>query len=226
MAPLATVVIPIHDGERFLADALRSVADQALDLEVIVIDDGSTDASAAIAVGHGVICLRQAQAGPAAARNAGIAAATAPLVAFLDCDDLIPPGALLRQIEHLTQDPAIDGVLGMQSYEVLDGVALPAWAVADRVGEPGEVSRPSVFAGVFRRELFERVGPFDPDLRLSEDLDWLMRANEAGATIEVRDDVGRVRRIHGGNLTYDTDGLRRSMLDALGRRVRRKRAVS
>jgi glycosyltransferase involved in cell wall biosynthesis len=223
VAPLAAVVIPVHDGARFLADALRSVADQHLDLEVIVVDDGSTDGSAQIALDHGATCIRQPHRGPASARNAGLAASTAPLVAFLDADDLIPPGAIARQLAYLAAHPGSDGVMGMQEYRVLEGVTLPDWAVADKVGEPDETSRPSVFASVIRRSTFDRVGSFDPRFRLSEDLDWLLRAKELGAVIDVVDDVVLVRRIHGANLTYDTQGLRRSMFEALGERARRKR---
>jgi len=225
MASVATVVVPVHDGERFLAGALRSIDDQALDLEVIVVDDGSTDASAAIADRLGVTCLRQEQAGPSAARNAGLAAATSDLVAFLDCDDEIPPGTLARQVDRLAAAPDVDVVMGMQRYEVVGGADLPDWAVTDRVGTSDEVARPLVFTGLFRRAVFDRVGVFDEELRLCEDVDWLMRANEAGVPVEVDETVARVRRIHGANLTYDTAGLRRAMFEVLGRRARRKQAA-
>lgn len=226
MTPSLAVVIPVHNGERFLRDALGSVADQGIDVEVVVVDDGSTDASAAIAVDHGATCIRQEQGGPSAARNTGLAAVVAEFVTFLDCDDLMPPGTLVRQMDRLAAAPAVDVLLGRQRYEVLEGIGMPDWAVADRVGGPDEVARPLVFAGLFRRSVFERVGGLDPDLRLCEDVDWLMRANELGAVVEIDDEVARVRRIHGANLTYDTDGLRRATLEVLGRRVRRKRAAS
>jgi glycosyltransferase involved in cell wall biosynthesis len=225
VASLAAVVIPVHDGARFLADALGSVAEQDLDLEVVVVDDGSTDSSAAIAQDLGVTCIRQPHLGPAAARNAGIEASTAPFIVFLDADDLIPPGAVARQLAYLEAHPGTDGVMGMQEYRVLNGVALPDWAVADKIGQPDEVSRPSVFASVIRRSTFDRVGIFDPRFRLSEDVDWLLRAKDLGAVIDVVSDVVLVRRIHGANLTYDTPGLRRSMFEALGERARRKRSA-
>ncbi len=218
------VIIPVFDGARFLAEALRSVADQGVEAEVVVVDDGSTDDSAQIAIELGTTCIRQDNAGPAAARNTGLAATSAPLVSFLDVDDLIPPGALARQLDHLAAHPESGGVIGMQQYEVLDGVPLPEWAVADDVGGPDEVSRPHVMASVIRRTTFAHVGTFDPRLRLSEDVDWLMRAHDAGAVIDVVDDVVRTRRIHGANLTYDVEGLRRSQFQILGARARRKRA--
>jgi len=226
VASLAAVVIPVHNGARFLADALASVVDQQLDLEVVVVDDGSTDESAQIALGLGVTCIRQPQRGPASARNAGIAASTAPLLVFLDADDLIPAGTIASQLAYLADHPNADGVMGMQRYEVLDGVALPDWAVADKVGGSDERSRPMVFASMIRRSAFDRVGCFDPRFRLNEDGDWLMRANEVGVVMDLVSDIVRVRRIHGANLTYDTEGLRRWMFEALGERARRKRRAT
>lgn len=226
MTPSLAVVIPVHNGERFLGDALGSVSEQGIEVEVIVVDDGSTDASATIAVDHGATCIRREQGGPSAARNTGLAAVVSEFVTFLDCDDLMPLGTLARQLDRLAAAPAVEVLLGMQRYEVLEGIALPDWAAADRVGGPDEVARPLVFAGLFRRSVFERVGGFEPDLRWCEDVDWLMRANELGAVVEIDHQVARVRRIHGANLTYDTDGLRRATFEVLGRRARRKRAAS
>lgn len=221
----AVVVIPVHDGARWLPDALASVAAQGLDLDVVVVDDGSTDDSAAVAERHGARCLRQPQQGPGAARNAGIAASTAPVVVLLDADDLLRPGAVARQLAHLDAHPGAGGVMGHQEYVVVGDVDLPAWAVADRVGRPDEVRRPYLAAAAIRRATFERVGPFDPSFRLSEDVDWLFRATDLGVAIDVVDDVVRTRRIHGANLTYDSAGLRRSMFEALGGRARRRRVA-
>src|SRR4051794_11092915 len=174
MGSLAAVVVPVHDGARFLPDALQSVADQGLDLEVVVVGDGSADESAEIARDLGAFCIGQPNEGPAAARNAGIAASTAPLLVFLDVDDLIPPGAVATQLAYMADHPKTEVAIGRQQYDVLDGVALPDWAVADKVGEPDETSRPNLFASIFRRSIFDRVGGFDPSFRLSEDVDWLM----------------------------------------------------
>ena len=220
---LASVIIPVHNGARFLGDALASVAAQQLDLEVIVVDDGSTDDSAQIAEALGATCIRQPNLGPSAARNAGIVASTAPTLMFLDADDLFMPDTAARQLAHLDARPEVDGVIGLQEYLVLDDVALPEWAVRDRVGQPDQTSRPSVLASAIRRAAFDRVGLFDTELLLSEDVDWLMRANEAGVVIDVVHEPVIVRRIHGANLTYDTVGLRRAMFEVLSARVARKR---
>jgi glycosyltransferase involved in cell wall biosynthesis len=226
VSPQVTVVIPVRDGARFIREAVESTATQGLELEVVVVDDGSTDDSARIAGEVGVVCIRQPNAGPAAARNTGLAASSAPFVTFLDVDDLIPEGTVARQVAHLEAHPDHDGVMGLQDYRILDGVARPDWAVADKVGEADQVVRPHVFASVIRRSTFDRVGLFNPGLRYSEDVDWLMRARERGAVIEVEDEVARIRRIHGANLTYDTEALRRSQLEILADRARRKRSAT
>ena len=102
-APVVSCIIPVLDGERYLGAALESVLTQTYGaVEVIVADDGSTDGTRAVASAFGsrVRYLHQANAGHAAARNLGLAAAGGAFVAFLDADDLWHADKLARQIEH------------------------------------------------------------------------------------------------------------------------------
>jgi glycosyltransferase involved in cell wall biosynthesis len=226
MTPEVAVVIAVHNGADFLAEALHSLNAQDLSVEVVVVDDGSTDDSGQIARDFGIeTVVRQEQQGPAAARNTGIAASSAPLLGFLDADDLIPPGALARQVEHLARQPATSGVTGFQEYLVVDGATLPDWAVADGVGGPEAVMRPYAMGVVARRSTFEHVGGFDPRFRLSQDVDWLFKARDFGHQIDVIDEVIRIRRIHGSNRTYDTQSLRHWQFEVLAARARRKREL-
>ena len=108
MTPQVSVVIPAFNAERHIESCLDSVFGQGSDLalEVIVVDDGSTDGTAArLAEFPQVIRLQQANAGPAAARNAGIGQARGEFVAFLDVDDLWPEGKLRLQIDMLMRHP-------------------------------------------------------------------------------------------------------------------------
>jgi glycosyltransferase involved in cell wall biosynthesis len=223
VGPEVSVVVPVFNGARFLAEALESVALQGLEVEVVVVDDGSTDGSGEIARRLGALVVRQEQQGPGSARNAGIAASRAPLVLFLDADDLVPPGALKVQLEHLGTHPDSLGVIGMQEHLVMDDVALPRWAIVDGVGGPDEVRRPYATGVLARRRAFDLIGPFDPQFRFAQDVDWLFRAQDLGYQIDVIDDVVRIRRIHGANISYDEQGMRRDHFEVLAARARRKR---
>lgn len=230
---LVSVVIPVHDGGPLLAEAVQSVATQSLppgvELEVIVVDDGSTDgAPAALAAqGHQVVVLNQDRAGPSAARNLGLAAANGDLVAFLDADDRWVPDKLAIQISHL-RSGACDVSLGRQQVSLLHGVEHPDWvdqmpqwmphSWRERVS--GQIPLSTM---VLARELFERIGPFDEGLRHGEDVDWILRATESGLCVDVVGQVVLERRIHHGNLSHDTAAMTRGMLSVLARRAARNR---
>ncbi|MBI4573499.1 MAG: glycosyltransferase family 2 protein, partial [candidate division NC10 bacterium] len=107
--PLVSVILPVYNGERFLAAAIASILAQDYQpIEVIVVDDGSTDGTAAIARSfQGVRYLYQPNQGPAFARNAGIAVARGAFIAFLDADDLMVPTRLSVQAGYLLAHPEI-----------------------------------------------------------------------------------------------------------------------
>jgi GT2 family glycosyltransferase len=109
--PRVSVIVPAHDAARWLDESLESALDQdGVALEVVVVDDGSTDATAAIAARHGgrVRCLRHdAPRGVAAARNTAIAAACGDVLAFLDADDRFLPGKLSHQLAFLDAHPDV-----------------------------------------------------------------------------------------------------------------------
>jgi glycosyltransferase involved in cell wall biosynthesis len=230
-----SVVIPVFNGARFLAEAVHSVNAQGYrPLEVIVVDDGSTDGSGAVAAGlAGVRCLRQENAGPAAARNAGVAVASGEFVAFLDADDLMTPDRLDLQVGHLQEHPEVGCVLGRQELLVEPGVEPPEWAIraaASAEGETelfgtGQVHSITILA---RRAAFNRVGGFDPGFNRAgmggEDLDWLFRLREACVPITILDDIVLIRRLHGANLTQDPVAFNRGRFAVLKARLDRKRA--
>jgi glycosyltransferase involved in cell wall biosynthesis len=229
-APLASVVIPVFNGERFLAAAIESVLDQTYrPLEVIVVDDGSTDASAAVA--SSFPCVRvvaQCNAGPASARNRGVATANGQFLAFLDADDVAPADKLEVQVGYLRDHPEVGCVLGRQELLLDPGVDTPLWA-----GIPSELARrrPDIakhglvpyMSMVVRASLFEKVGVFDTNYVHGEDADWLLRARRHAA-VATLDSVVLRRRIHAGNLSNDLRALRHGSLRALKDHARRLRA--
>jgi glycosyltransferase involved in cell wall biosynthesis len=219
--PGIAVVVPVYEGERFLAAALESVRAQSRPAdEVVVVDDGSTDGGAAVAVRlardwPALRVVRRAHAGLSATLNAGIAATRGELVTFLDCDDLMVPTRLEQQAAHLAAHPGTDVVIGREEVMVEEGAVAPAWIRAERDGTP----RPAMMSLMVRRPALERVGGFDTALRVSQDLDWMVRARVAGLRMDTLDAVLMRRRMHGDNMVYATDDIRQGMLQVLRNRI-------
>lgn len=189
-SPSLAVVVPVRDGARYLPTALASVAAQTLPAhEVVVVDDGSSDDSAALAVRAGARVLRQQNAGPGAARNRAVTATSCELVAFLDADDVFLPDKLERQVRMLQMAPDAIGVCS--DAFVLGGardgqVKNAGWQVPARLRLPDLLRRNPVIASsvVVRRAAIEHVGGFDEDpvLIATEDYDlWLRVLASSGA---------------------------------------------
>jgi glycosyltransferase involved in cell wall biosynthesis len=225
-SPMVSVVMPVFDAGGRLLEAVASVEQQAYEpLEIVVVDDGSTDDTPAriAALGERVRAFRQANAGPAAARNRGLAAARGELFAFLDADDLWPDGKLRRQVGALVADPGLDLVLGRVSYLPEAGALAPELRWDDP--EDRTIVNVQVGSGVYRRRAFDRVGPFDETLRFNEDTDWFLRAREAGVRIRILDEVTLVYRLHGGNMTRDQGLQQMSLPRVLQMSIARRRAA-
>jgi glycosyltransferase involved in cell wall biosynthesis len=198
---LVTAVIPVYNGERHLREAVASALAQDYPaLDVLVIDDGSTDGSAEIARSFGsqVRYHYQPNAGLSAARNAGVALARGKFIAFLDCDDLWIPEKTALQIEVFRTRPATDMVFGLieQFY-------------SPELGERGVFAGPdgtAVMPGysactlLARAGVFARAGHFDIEFRVGEFLDWYARASDAGLHSLMLDRVVLKRRIHENNM--------------------------
>lgn len=190
--------MPVHNGGRFLAEAIDSVLEQAYaHRELIVVDDGSTDDSGAIARARRVRYLRQQNQGVAAARNAGLAAARGELIAFLDQDDAWLPHKLDAQVAFLAQHPSVDMVISPLEVKVEAGAAPLSWYKADSGMDVQLV--PLLGTLLARGVCFERVGGFDTQYEIASDTDWIMRARDAGLVLESAPGVCMRYRIHEHN---------------------------
>lgn len=228
--PLVSVVIPVFNGERFLGQAIQSVLDQTYrPFEVIVVDDGSTDGSAALARSFpGVRVVEQENAGPAAARNRGAAVAGGEFLAFHDADDLLPPAKLDLQVGYLQEHPELGCVLGRQELILEAGIELPEWArlsaeLARLRPDVLELGAIPLISMVLSASLFRGLGGFDPTYVHGEDADFLLRVRQR-APVETLDSVVLLRRIHDGNLSHDVPALRLGTFRVLRDHTRRLRA--
>jgi glycosyltransferase involved in cell wall biosynthesis len=219
-APLVSVVVPAFQAEAYLAEALDSALRQDHDaVELIVVDDGSTDRTAEIAAAAPVQLVRREQGGPAAARNSGLAVARGEFVTILDADDLWPPNRLSLQLAHLAANPEQGVVLGLAEVFLSPGESRPAhdpgFADGERVaGHPATM--------LARREVFDVVGPFDETLRLSEDIDWLARSSDAGILAGRIEQTLLYYRIHAHNTSRHTQANHAATLRVLRESVHRK----
>jgi glycosyltransferase involved in cell wall biosynthesis len=217
-----SVIMPVYNSERYIASALESIERQTLTpLEVIVVDDGSTDRSAEIAGGFGgrIRSAIQENRGPAAARNHGLRLARGDVIAFLDADDLWSPDKLRRQADLLDDDPPVDVVWGYGQY--FTEWEIPSGGRERKLGRAGLLA--SLGCGLIRRRVFDQVGGFDEAMIPSEDIDWIARARHSGISFREHADVVLYYRQHETNLTRDVDLTMKSLFVALKRAADRRR---
>lgn len=222
-APLISVVIPTYNAERFLAEAIESVHRQNYQpLEIIVIDDGSTDRTAEVAKSEAhVWCWRQPNGGIGAARNAGVRAAQGELLAFLDADDLWTEGKLAAQLAVLRSRPEIDLVAGRVVQFVDESYAGPPPPTPATTAEGYTAG-----AILVRKAAYDRVGGFRTDIAVGEFLDWHSRAVAAGVRMQGLDRVVLRRRIHGNNTVIKRRGQQANYLSVLKSHLDRQRRAA
>jgi glycosyltransferase involved in cell wall biosynthesis len=201
-----SVVIPAFNAASYLGAALGSVLAQTQPPdEIVVVDDGSRDDTAAVAQSFpGVRLVARSHGGIAAARNAGVAATSREWIAFLDADDLWLPDKLERQFAHMAASPDACGAFGwLRAFVSPD---LPAETRArfdvDLAPAPGYHASTLVIA----REAFEGVGTFDEDLSTGEFIDWAARARDRALVLPMIQDVVALRRVHGANTVLTARG--------------------
>jgi hypothetical protein len=221
--PLVSVIVPVFNGERFIRAAIENILSQDYpSLEIIVINDGSTDETGEMIreLPPGIRCLDQENLGPAAARNRGINEAMGEYIAFLDVDDLWPKGNLHTLVKELLQDRGVDVVQGHAQMAHFNPVA----NAYEYLGNPAESFPYYIGAALYRRAVFTRVGLFDQTLRFAEDTDWFTRAREKDANIKRLDEVTLLVRRHGSNMTFGKSDVELGRLRVFKKSLDRMRA--
>ena len=198
-SPLVSVIMPVYNGATYLGEALESAANQTYaSIEMIVIDDGSTDASLEIAGEFAKVRgVSQAHGGISAARNRGFELARGDFLALLDADDLWLADKLALQMRALEANPQWGMVFGQ--VEEFISPELPA-ELRRTVRLHAEM-RPGVIpsALLVRREAVQRIGLFESQWQVGEFADWMLRASEAGVTWGILPELLVRRRIHTTN---------------------------
>ncbi len=225
-AARVSVIVPFFNAERYLAQCLDSVLAQTRPpVEVLAMDDGSTDRSGEIARTYGerVQYHFHENAGPGATRNRGIQLARGDFVAFLDADDLWMPDKIERQLRAFAREPELDLVFGhMEQFHSEDLSPEDARRlVCDRTPQASTL----ISCLLARRSVFERVGLLDPRTR-TDFVDWYLRACEGGVRTTILPEVVARRRLHLSNLSRTTPDSRREYLRHLKASLDRRRTVA
>lgn len=209
--PLVSVIIPAYNAEAFLADAIDSVLSQTYrNLEVIVVDDCSTDGTADVAARYGgaVTCVRHpVNMGPAAARNTGIERSRGELIGFNDADDLWEPDLLAKQVPLLLSAEDIVLVYGATEFHHLESGDKHLYAYMPIRDAVDVIERQTITTSIalLKRSALDRAGLFDDALPIGEDWDFFVRMACVGRLVGSKEVIGTVRRFNNDNRSNMSD---------------------
>ena len=222
MSPETSVIIPVRNGARFVAEAITSVLNQlAMGDEVLAVDDGSTDGTVDIVSSFthpGLRLVSGGGRGPSTARNTGFAASRGAFIAFLDHDDMWPVGRHETLMAALRQDEAIEAAYGRIHRRIETDAKITAESRIE-----GHHAGWLIGSGLYRRTLLDRLGGFAEDMHMGEDVDFYLRLKEAGARLQLCEVAGLIRRHHDANVTNDMERAEPSRLKLLRRKLARAR---
>lgn len=217
MDPLISVIIPVYNTENYIADAIHSVLAQNYPhLEIIVVNDGSTDKTLSIleTFGTTITIINQKNQGQSVARNVGIQQSKGSIIGLLDADDMWMPDHIQILLPYVT---------GNNAYDIARGYT--QWV--KNLGQAHEERQEPLWqpvllgAALHKRSVFDRLGWFDPTMRQGQDADWVVRSQECNCReIKVTRPVLLYRR-HDGNLTNDQERLKRGCVETILKKLAR-----
>jgi len=198
-APLISVIVPVFNGERYLAEALESIENQTYPhIEIIAVNDGSFDKTMSVIKSFpSVISLSQPHSGLSAALNNGIRNAKGHFFAFLDADDIWEKDKLSNQMKVFMEDPGIEAVFG---HIVPFGFSKE---ITEAEGKNPIRNMPGYCKGsmLIKKKSFFRIGFFDTRWKIGDFIDWYKRAKEKDLKTALIPEAVMKRRIHSRNMS-------------------------
>ena len=196
MNKLISVIIPVRNGEKYLKEAIQGIQKQKMDVEIIVINDGSTDNTGKVAEEAGCVVINHEKAmGPVVAKNTGLKKARGEYIMFHDGDDVMNEGALRILYDILETDASSMAVMG----KVKDFIS------PDSRTSNSDIVKPEAYYGLFtgavlmRRRIFDTIGLFSTKFCAGEIMEWENRMKEHHLAIRKVDVIATNRRIHDHN---------------------------
>jgi len=205
--PVVSCIVPVFNGERYVREALESIHNQTYrPLEIIVVDDGSTDNTKKVVTNleFPIQYVEQFNSGPAVTRNHGINLAKGDFVAFLDADDLWHQEKLSKQMAQFQANPELNVCVTHLNHfqDSKFGRKDILYQGQRRLYDiPGYVTQTLLT----RRITFEKVGLFDQNLRYADANDWFIRVADFGVSLEIIPEVLVYRRLHSSNFSLQKE---------------------
>jgi len=220
MNELISVIMPVYNGATYLPHALESIDAQGYDnLEIIFIDDGSTDRTAEIARSHPKVCYHyQENSGIAKTMNKGLQLAKGELITFLDADDWWSDFKLGLQLKLLKESSA-QFVAGYVQPVRLDDTGGNLHFIP--VKEPYSIL--NLGSALFHSSVFKKIGYFDADYKILGDWDWFLRAREASVEMLIHPDVVLYYFLHENNITKQRTALQHDSMKLFKKSLDRRR---
>ncbi|MBN2208655.1 MAG: glycosyltransferase family 2 protein [Candidatus Coatesbacteria bacterium] len=222
--PKVSVIVPVFNDEAHIARAIDSALSQTLeDVEVVVVNDGSTDGTAAILERYKdrIVVVTQENQGAGSSRNAGVRASCGEYLCFLDSDDRFSPNRAEIQARHLDRNPSVGLVYGVSSaVDSRDDRTIKAFRVESSPSDRSSGPFPPFYhtsAFLVRREWLERVGGFDGDMRWAMDTDLRFKLWAAGCKFMPHRDVVGLYTVRAGSLSGNPARQWEMHLEALKR---------
>jgi glycosyltransferase involved in cell wall biosynthesis len=208
--PMVSVIIPCYNGEAFLKEAIESALGQSYSrVEVVVVDDGSTDGTPEIAKAFPIRYIRQRNRGLTASRNLGVRESSGSYIVFLDADDRLLPEAIETGIRVLLQNPECAMTVGDHRFVAADGSYLSHSRKTCLLTSHYEALLKSNFiemisSVLFRKSVLEEVGGFDTNLRVAEDYELYLRIARDHAVC-CHSSVVAEYRMHKDNVSHNSE---------------------
>jgi len=222
--PDVSCIIPVYNGEEFISEAIKSALHQSHPLlEIIVVDDGSTDATSRLVEAFKEARIRyvvQSNAGCTDARNHGLRLAKGEFVSMLDADDIWEFEKTARQLERFSERPEVEACTTlMQNFWAAELQEEARSNPHLAVPQPGVAS-----TFMCRKEVVDRVGYLDPRYPDRDLQEWLLRLRESGGQYAVLEQVLVRRRVHANNMSRGRAPGESQLLDLASRLLERKRS--
>ena len=198
MQDLISVIMPVKNGEKYINEALENIEKQNMNIEIIVVDDGSTDSTSEIAQKHGCKIIKNLQSkGQVAAKNQGLEAAKGKYVMFHDHDDVMRKDVLSKLYNELKSNESLSAV----EAKVKDFFSPDMSEESKKTTSIKEDAYYGLFTGaiLMKKNIFDKIGKFSESLNTGEIIEWQTKMQQNNLSIKKLDMVSTDRRLHNTN---------------------------